>query len=205
MATTLRDKMKGLPAARRARIDAETDRLHDEYRTLQELRKAPDLTQAEQLSAMTEIELLKTHAATIDELMRRNVVKTRNNPIGDYTAWRVCQALKLDMESNRNKSFDAIDNRGVRYKIKGRRDESSSVQLSVIRNLNDVEFDILIAVVFNNDFSIRLAVRMPHQAVARMSKFRRHVNGHILTLTDSIMSETDVSDITENLQHSGHK
>ena len=47
MTTTLRDKMRGLPAARRARIDAETDRLHDEYRTLQELRKARDLTQVE--------------------------------------------------------------------------------------------------------------------------------------------------------------
>ena len=47
MATTLRDKMAGLPAARRARIDAETDRLHDEYKTLQQLRKARDLTQAE--------------------------------------------------------------------------------------------------------------------------------------------------------------
>ena len=35
MATTLRDKMKALPAARRARIDAETERLHDEYKTLQ--------------------------------------------------------------------------------------------------------------------------------------------------------------------------
>ena len=47
MATTLRDKMAGLPAARRARIDAETDRLHDEYKTLQELRKARELTQVE--------------------------------------------------------------------------------------------------------------------------------------------------------------
>lgn len=44
MATTLRDKMKGLPAARQARIDAEADRLHGEYKTLQELRKARELT-----------------------------------------------------------------------------------------------------------------------------------------------------------------
>ena len=47
MATTLRDKMKGLPPERRARIDAETDRLHAEYKTLQELRKARELTQVE--------------------------------------------------------------------------------------------------------------------------------------------------------------
>ena len=47
MATTLRDKMKGLSPERRARIDAETDRLHAEYETLRELRKARELTQVE--------------------------------------------------------------------------------------------------------------------------------------------------------------
>ena len=47
MATTLRDTMKDLSPERRARIDAETDRLHNEYKTLQELRKARDLTQVE--------------------------------------------------------------------------------------------------------------------------------------------------------------
>ena len=52
MATTLREKMKGLPAERRARIDAETDRLHNEYKTLQELRKARELTQVEIAKAL---------------------------------------------------------------------------------------------------------------------------------------------------------
>lgn len=52
MATTLREKMKGLSAERRARIDAETDRLHDEYKTLQELRKARELTQVEIAKAL---------------------------------------------------------------------------------------------------------------------------------------------------------
>lgn len=47
MATTVRDKVKGLPPERRARIDAETDRLHAEYKTLHELRKARELTQVE--------------------------------------------------------------------------------------------------------------------------------------------------------------
>ena len=52
MTTTLRDKMKGLSAERRARIDAETDRLHNEYKTLQELRKARELTQVEIAKAL---------------------------------------------------------------------------------------------------------------------------------------------------------
>ena len=40
MAVTLQDKLAALDEARRARIAAETDRLEDEWRTLQKLRKA---------------------------------------------------------------------------------------------------------------------------------------------------------------------
>lgn len=40
MAVTLQDKLATLDEARRARIAAETDRLEDAYRTLQQLRKA---------------------------------------------------------------------------------------------------------------------------------------------------------------------
>jgi transcriptional regulator with XRE-family HTH domain len=47
MARTLRDKMATLDAGRRARIEAEADRLHAEYLTLQELRKAKAMTQVQ--------------------------------------------------------------------------------------------------------------------------------------------------------------
>lgn len=45
MARTLRDKMAALDADRRARVEAEADRLHADYLTLQELRKAKAMTQ----------------------------------------------------------------------------------------------------------------------------------------------------------------
>jgi DNA-binding XRE family transcriptional regulator len=47
MGTTLKNKMARLTPERRARIEAEADRLHAEYQTLKDLRKARDLTQAE--------------------------------------------------------------------------------------------------------------------------------------------------------------
>lgn len=47
MARSLQDKLATLDPARRARIEAEADRLHTEYLTLQELRKARDLTQVQ--------------------------------------------------------------------------------------------------------------------------------------------------------------
>jgi DNA-binding XRE family transcriptional regulator len=46
MGATLKDKMARLTPERRARIEAEADRLHAEYQTLKDLRKARDLTQA---------------------------------------------------------------------------------------------------------------------------------------------------------------
>ena len=47
MARTLKDKLAALDPARRASVEAEADRLHTEYLTLQELRKAKDLTQVQ--------------------------------------------------------------------------------------------------------------------------------------------------------------
>lgn len=47
MARSLQDKLATLDPARRARIEAEAECLHTEYLTLQELRKARDLTQVQ--------------------------------------------------------------------------------------------------------------------------------------------------------------
>ena len=54
MGKSLNDKMIELSEARRERILVETGRLHAEYRTLQELRKAKKLTHA-QLAEMLNI------------------------------------------------------------------------------------------------------------------------------------------------------
>ena len=54
MATPSSKILSELPEARRERILAEADRLHAEYLTLQELRKAMKLTQ-EQLAEMLDI------------------------------------------------------------------------------------------------------------------------------------------------------
>lgn len=47
MARTLKDKLAALDPARRAGVEAEADRLHMEYLTLQELRKAREMTQVQ--------------------------------------------------------------------------------------------------------------------------------------------------------------
>lgn len=52
VARTLGEKLETLGPDRRARIEAETNRLHTEYLTLRDLRKARDLTQVELAGAL---------------------------------------------------------------------------------------------------------------------------------------------------------
>jgi transcriptional regulator with XRE-family HTH domain len=66
MGTTLKDKMAQLAPERRARIEAEAERLHAEYQTLKDLRRARHLTQA-QLA-----ESLGIRQATIAQLEKRS-------------------------------------------------------------------------------------------------------------------------------------
>jgi hypothetical protein len=156
------------------------------------------------LEQMSAVELLQTHGAVIDELRRRGVVKTRNNPIGDYTEWLVCQRLGLEMQANSKAAFDAVDVEGVRYQIKGRREQKTSVQFSSIRNLAERGFDHVIAVAFNFDYSIRFAVKIPHEHVRKFVKYQEHTNAHNLILTDKIADEPGVTDIRQEIDGDDH-
>jgi len=152
-------------------------------------------------TALTESELLQMHAGVIDELLRRGVVRTGNNPIGDYTEWLVCDRLDLVLQPNSRASYDGIDSTGVRYQIKGRRSQraTGNVQLSVIRNLEQIGFDYLIAVVFNSDYTIRFAAMIPHSILSEVSSYRKHVNGHVPIVRENIFERNGVVDITKRL------
>ncbi len=152
------------------------------------------------LQKMSEIELLQTHGAVIDELLNRGVVRTRNNPVGDFTEWLVCQRLGLEMQGSSNSGFDAVDEDGVRYQIKGRQDERTSVQFSAIRNLHERGFDFIVAVAFKRDFSIRFAVQIPYELVPQIARYQSHTNAHILNLTDGIVELYGVADIGKYFQ-----
>jgi len=82
-------------------------------------------------------ELLQLSSSIIDELKRRKVVRTKNNPLGDYTEWLVAKGLGLELANNSVAGYDGIDSDGVKIQIKGRRvtPENKSRQVSAIRNL----------------------------------------------------------------------
>lgn len=153
------------------------------------------------LPDMTETELLQLQASVIDELKTRGVVRTKNNPLGDYTEWLVAKALDLKLATNSAAGYDATDAEGVRYQIKARRitPENQSRQLSAIRKLDQNDFDLLAAVVFDEEYSIIDAVIIPHELVGEYASYRKHVNAHILHVRGAILEDPRARDFRDRI------
>ena len=136
-------------------------------------------------------ELLQLQSSIINELKARSVVRTKNNPLGDYAEWLVANALGLDLQSNSKAGYDGVSKDGTRVQIKARRitPDNKSRQLGAIRNYAGKDFDVLAAVIFNEDFDVIDALLIPHDVVGEYANYREHVNAHILVLKGKILSD----------------
>ncbi|NTA19801.1 hypothetical protein [Agrobacterium tumefaciens] len=154
----------------------------------------------EDFEQKTTAELLKMHASIMEELRNRNVLRSANNPTGDLAEHLFCAAFGWDQASNSVKGLDAVDAGGVRYQIKGRRMHlrNKSRQLSAIRDLEG--FDILAAVLFDDDYNIVRAALIPAAVVKEKSVYISHTNSHKFMLKDVIWDVPDVLDVTEQLR-----
>jgi hypothetical protein len=92
-----------------------------------------------QLQRLPIFELLAQYANIMEELRRRGVIRSSNNPVADYAEYLCEKALSLKRTGKSAKGFDATDSKGRRYQIKGRRltTHSASRQLGVLRELNE--------------------------------------------------------------------
>lgn len=157
---------------------------------------------AEELTGQSNLDLLRLHARVIDELRRRDVLRSKNNPVGDYAEWLVASRLGMSLEGKSNAGYDAIDAAGVRFQIKARRvtSDNGSRQMGVIRKLDEGHFDKLIAILFHSDFSVLAAYVMPHSMIAEFATYKSHPNGHVLHLRGKLLEDDRVQEITQKLQ-----
>lgn len=79
----------------------------------------------------------------LSELRRRNIVRSANNPTGDYGELLFSRAFGWTLNGNSSADADAIDGEGIRYQIKCRplATPQGSRQLGFIRRLPDRRFD----------------------------------------------------------------
>ena len=154
------------------------------------------------LDDLEPVELLRLQANATAELKRREIVRTNNNPLGDYTEWLVANIMDLKLTSNSKAGYDAISNKGLKFQIKGRRItlENPSRQLSAIRNYVGKDFDWLIAVIFDEGFNVLNAYIMPHEVIGDYYPHRKHVNARVVVMSGAIIKDERTIDITERFK-----
>ena len=153
-------------------------------------------------TALSTLELLRAHGTILDELRRREILRSANSPISDYDEALFCRAIGWTREQNSTSGFDARDAAGVRYQIKARRITAApgSRQLSAIRNLAGDPFDQLAAVLFAPDFSVHRAALIPIDVVKPRVRRSSHTNSDVLHLRDEVWSVPGVVDVTQALR-----
>ena len=150
------------------------------------------------LKRMSGQELLKHFCDTLNELRDRKLVRSTNNPAGDYAEKIVKDALHLSLAEKSNAGFDATDSRDRRYQIKGRRitPHNQSRQLSFMRELESKPFDYLVGVLFEPDFSVKRAAKIPFRIVRERARYSTHTKAHRILLVDEIWGLKGVQDVT---------
>jgi hypothetical protein len=151
-------------------------------------------------------ELLGTYARVLDELRLNGVVRSSNNPVGDYAEYLFCRAFNWELSSKSSKGYDASDIKGYRYQIKGRRltPQNQSRQLSAIRDIKKRLFDYLAAVLFEANFTVRRAAIIPFGVVRRKAMPDRHVHAVRFLLVDGLWDHPRVRDVTGELRRVGN-
>ena len=155
-----------------------------------------------EIRSLTVSDLLSTYAAVLDELRRREIVRSSNSPLSDYAEILFCKAFDWSRENNSAAGHDATDAVGTRYQVKGRRltRHNASRQMSAIRNIDATPFDYLAGVLVDESFQVVRAALVPIAVVRARSVHVGHTNSWRFLLRDDVWKHPDVRDVTEKLQ-----
>ncbi|MBI3566498.1 MAG: hypothetical protein HY079_14990 [Elusimicrobia bacterium] len=154
------------------------------------------------LETHSSADLLALYADILDELQKRKVVHSTNNPVANYSEKLASEALGLKLMTESTKGFDGIDAIGNKYEVKGRRPTTNnpSRQLSMLRGLKDKHFDFLVGILYEEDFRVSRGCVIPHNVILSRARFSNHANAHIFHLTDDVWKIGGVRDITDILR-----
>jgi hypothetical protein len=149
------------------------------------------------ISEMSDDDLLRAWVEVMAELSARNLTRSANNPIADFAERHVALLTDGTLAPKSAKGYDVVGANGLRYQVKARRitSKNKSRQLGAIRNLDGRHFDILAAVLYDEDLSIADVWFIPHAVVADHATYRSHTNSHVLHARGAVLSDPRVSKI----------
>lgn len=159
----------------------------------------PHMTER-RLDSLSLSKLFALNRATLRELVRRGVVRTRNAPQGDYAELLVATAYGGELAPNSEKSWDVRTSDGRRLQVKARTvGDGRPIGSKVTSPFRSWAFDAAVIVLLSDeDLSVVEAAEIPVKVVREVSQWRAHVNGSVLTPTPQVLARG--LDVTERLR-----
>lgn len=151
---------------------------------------------------MTIAELLRLWAGTMNELRKRDALRTNNNPVGDIAETIVHAHYGGQRGSFSQRGWDIQDPTGRRIQVKGIRRTGARGRrnLSAIR---DSDYDVVVIVMFDVEFLLTECLEVPREVVEELFPIRSYVNGRIITVTDALTQHPMVSTVDMRAAYAG--
>lgn len=117
-------------------------------------------------------ELFKIYNKVIFELKELGVIRSKNNPVGDYGEFLAEKIFGLTRAAKDSKGYDLIDNEGKKYQVKTRRPtpDNPSRQLGGFRDLDENLFDSCLAIILSPEFEPKEIWEIPHGIICRYAR-----------------------------------
>ena len=146
------------------------------------------------LDRYEDMELVHLWGEIMEQLQRRGVVRSANNPIADIAERIVADIYGVvELAPSSQAGYDLVTPDGERVQVKAlRRTQRSRNVLSAIRS---EDFDVIVVVVFRADMRIDEILRFPRSVAAKHWSWNAHWNGWRLTLTRALRGDPDVEPV----------
>jgi hypothetical protein len=155
--------------------------------------------QGSQLADLSTGELLALSRGILAELRHRGVIRSGNAPAGDYAELLVQRATGGELAPSSQRSWDVETPNDEHLQVKARvvpnPNTAGQRQLSVFRSW---EFDAAVIVLFDDEFRVWKAARLPVEVLEEVARFVGHVKGYRVMATDALLDRGE--DWTERLR-----
>jgi hypothetical protein len=143
------------------------------------------------LDTLSDTALVALYGDVMTELLRRGVVRSANNPIGDMAEGLIAGYYGVDPAPPNVKSYDVKTRDGQKIQVKAmRRTKSSRTTLSALRSL---DFDVLAAVIFAVDMSLIEAALIPVDVVREYMGWSDTWKANRLSVTKRLLMDPRVT------------
>jgi len=123
--------------------------------------------------------LLLLDRITKERLEKVGVAKSKGNPVGEYAEYLVAKAFGGKRMPNAKEGHDITLEDGTKIEVKGRIFEGRRVPLSDVKHstIENKTFDFLVYVVFNENMTVKYAIKIPFDEFQHLASYCTPRNG----------------------------